>query len=58
MREFLDNALFVIIGFLVSFIFLNMIDINRSFEHVEQKLQQTEQLQTQYKQELQTLKGK
>lgn len=58
MREFLDNALFVILGFLVSFIFWNMIDINRSFERVEQKLQQTEQLQAQYKQELQTLKGK
>lgn len=57
MREFLDNALFVIIGFLALFIFWNMIDINRSFERVEQKLQQTEQLQAQYKQELQTLKG-
>lgn len=58
MREFLDNALFVILGFLALFIFWNMIDINRSFERVEQKLQQTEQLQAQYKQELQTLKGK
>lgn len=58
MREFLDNMLFVIIGFLALFIFWNMIDINRSFERVEQKLQQTEQLQAQYKQELQVLKGK
>ena len=58
MRELLDNALFVIIGFLALFIFWNMIDINRSFERVEHKLQQTEQLQAQYKKELQTLKGK
>ena len=58
MREFLDNALFVIIGFLALFIFWNMIDINRSFDRVEQKLQQTEQLQAQYKQELLSLKGK
>lgn len=58
MREFLDNTLFVVIGFLALFIFWNMVDINWSFERVEQKLQQTEQLQTQYKQELQTLKGK